>query len=208
MKRYINKMSIIITSVALLLSVVVGTTLAYIFTKTYPVENVFTPSKVACAVVENGNFPVTSDEVSVSIKENVQIKNIGDTEAYIRVAVIVNWKNNESGAVYAKGPARTDYTIDYAQNTGWVKGVDGYWYYTLPVSAVDDSETRDVDETLTNVLIDRCVPVDGKVPGGYHLSVEIVASAIQSTPTDVVTTQWISGVEKVDGTILVIKQGE
>ena len=51
MKKYINRKSILITSVALLLLVAVGTTIAYVFTKTDPVENKFDPSKVSCAVV-------------------------------------------------------------------------------------------------------------------------------------------------------------
>ena len=92
MKKFINKKFIVVTALALLLFVTVGSTLAYIFTKTEPVENTFNPSKVACAVVENNNPDENRADIVLndSIKTNVQIKNTGDTDAYIRVAVVVN----------------------------------------------------------------------------------------------------------------------
>lgn len=126
MKKYINKKSIIIASVMLLLLVAVGTTLAYIFTETNPVENTFNPSKVACAVVENNNPDENRADIVLndSIKTNVQIKNTGDTDAYIRVAVVVNWMSEDGTKVWATKPVKStdgtdgDYTISYAENTG------------------------------------------------------------------------------------------
>ena len=48
-------------------------------------------------------------------------------------------------------------------------------------------------------LIKECSVIDGKGPEGYHLSVEILASAIQSEPSSVVAEQW--GVTVTDGNI-------
>lgn len=198
MKKFINKKFIVVTALALLLFVTVGSTLAYIFTKTEPVENKFDPSKVSCAVVENGNDPVSSGNVPVSSKTNVQIKNTGDTDAYIRVAVVVNWMSADGTRVWATKPVEgTEYTISYATNTGWVKGSDGYWYYTKSVPPTGGSN-------LTGILIEMATQkIDG--PKGtdgtqYHLSIEIVASAIQAKPTSVVTSQWGVTVAN-DGTI-------
>ena len=204
MKKYINKKSIIIASVMLLLLVAVGTTIAYIFTETEPVENTFNPSKVSCAVVEKGYEPVSGEIQNISDKKsNVQIKNTGDTDAYIRVAVVVNWMNADGSSVWAQKPADDDYTITYNLGNGWVKGSDDYWYYTKSVPPTEGNN-------LTDILIEKATQ-NKEGPKGtdgtqYYLSIEIVASAIQSTPETVVKEQWSSGIRDVDGTTLVIKQ--
>lgn len=180
MKRVLNKKSMLITSVALLLLVAVGTTLAYIFTKTEPVGNKFNPSKVSCAVVEDGGNPVAAGTHNTGTeKKDVQIKNTGDTDAYIRVAVVVNWMSEDGTKVWATKPVEgTDYSITYATGTGWEKGSDGYWYYTRSVPPTDGSN-------LTGILIENATQLVDKGPVGtdntqYYLSVEIVASAIQA----------------------------
>lgn len=190
MKKYINRKSVLITSVALLLLVAVGTTLAYVFTKTDPLENKFNPSKVSCAVVENGNDPVSSGNVPVSSKKNVQIKNTGDTDAYIRVAVVVNWASKDGTKVWATKPVEgTDYTA-WTPGTGWIQ-IGDYYYYTQSVAPTK----------TTGTLIENIEVLDtANIPDGYFLSVEIVASAIQAKPTSVVTSQWGVTVAN-DGTI-------
>jgi hypothetical protein len=92
-------------ALALILICTVGGTLAYVFTHSNSVENTFTPSHVATKVVE------TFDK---AIKSDVKIQNIGDTDAYIRAAIVVTWKNEETKAVYAKKPVEgTDYSIEW-----------------------------------------------------------------------------------------------
>lgn len=194
MKKYINKKSIIIASVMLLLLVAVGTTLAYIFTETNPVENTFEPSKVSCAVVENGGTPVTGSVTDTgNVKENVQIKNTGDTDAYIRVAVVVNWASADGSCVWAQKPADDDYTITYNLSNGWFNGGDGFYYYSKAVSPGES----------TSVLIDEAKQLLAAPKGTdgtqYYLSIEIVASAIQSTPETVVENHW--GVTVENGVI-------
>ncbi len=200
MKKYFSRKSVLITSVALLLLVAVGTTLAYVFTKTEPVENKFNPSKVSCAVVENDNDPVTGAIVeNVETKENVKIQNTGDTDAYIRVAVVVNWMSADGTRVWATKPVKStdgtdgDYTISYAENTSWEKGSDGYWYYTKSVPPTDGSN-------LTGILISEAKVLKNAPQEGYYLSIEIVASAIQAKPASVATSQWGVTVAN-DGTI-------
>ena len=199
MKKYINKKSIIIASVMLLLLVAVGTTLAYIFTETKPVENTFNPSKVSCAVVENKGTPVTGSVTNTgNVKENVQIKNTGDTDAYIRVAVVVNGMDEAGTKVWATKPvegADGDYTITYNLGNGWFNGGDGFYYYSKAVSPGES----------TSVLIDEAKRLLAAPKGTdgtqYYLSIEIVASAIQSTPetVDAVGKSW--GVTVENGVI-------
>lgn len=192
MKKFISKKFIVITAVALLLFVTVGSTLAYIFTKTEPVENTFNPSKVACAVVENNNPDENRADIvpNVSIKTNVQIKNTGDTDAYIRVAVMVNWMSADGTRVWATKPVEgADYTA-WTPGTGWIQ-IGDYYYYTKSVAPTKTTRT----------LIENIEVLDtANIPDGYFLSVEIVASAIQAKPTSVITSQWGVTVAN-DGTI-------
>ena len=202
MKRYINKKSIIITSVILLLLVAVGTTLAYVFTETEPVENTFIPSRVSCAVVENGKEPVSGSLVNISdSKNNVQIKNTGDTDAYIRVAVTVNWMNADGTRVWAQKPIQnTDYTITYnLSENGWFDGGDGFYYYSKAVSPTSPNNLTEILISNAALMSDVTAPV-GTDNTQYYLSIEIVASAIQSTPASTVSDQWGVTVSD-DGTI-------
>lgn len=202
MKKFINKKFIVVTALALLLFVTVGSTLAYIFTKTEPVENTFNPSKVACAVVENNNPDENRADIvpNDSIKTNVQIKNTGDTDAYIRVAVVVNWMSVDGTRVWATKPVEgDDYTINLDLNNGW-SPVGDYYYYG---SAVAPCVHKDGDEhtgCMTSVLISSCTPVAGRAPDGYYLSVEIVASAIQSSGMGAESAQdaWAKAQQSAD----------
>lgn len=198
MKINFTKKTITLTSIALLLLITVGTTLALIFTSTGDVENTFKPSRVACAVVEGDNSAVESDIVDTgTVKEDVKIKNTGDTDAFIRVAVVVNWMSADGTKVWATAPKLgTDYSIVFA--SGWVQGNDEYWYYTKSVAPT----------LLTDPLIKKAEQIT-KAPDGYFLSIEIVASAIQSSPDETVKTQWKNNKVDIDvsnGTLTVINK--
>lgn len=169
--------------VLLILAVVlaIGGTLAYIIANTVSVENKFTPGEVSCEVVEQWEEPH-------KVKSDVKIKNTGNTAAYIRATYVVTWQK-EDGTVNGKMPvAGTDYTIVFADNTGWKK-IGDYWYFESVVApAPEDGVTED---GVTDVLIETCKLVEGVTPPeGYHLSVEIIASAIQSEPASVVAEKW------------------
>ena len=154
----------------LLLMISVGGTIAFVVTHTSEIRNTFTESVVKCEVDET---------FENNVKSNVSIKNTGDTTAYIRAFVNVTWMN-ESGQVASVSPKSTDYMIEYS-TSGWLKGSDGYWYYSLPVQP----------NNKTAVLINSCQLLEtASAPDGYYLSVEIVCSAIQSTPESVVRDIW------------------
>lgn len=186
-----KQQSLIIAVVAILCSIIACATIAFVFTNTEPVENTFTDAYVACDVLETFNG---------TTKSNVTIKNTGEVQSYIRAKVVVTWMSADETKVTALKPVDdTDYVITYADETGvttnWEKGADGYWYYKIPVNVGDETEN----------LIESCSLKDGaNAPDGYYLSVEIVASSIQSTPTRVVTEQWNCGVSGVDGSTLII----
>lgn len=190
----------LIVSLSLILVLSVGITIAYILINTNPVTNTFDPAQVSCAVVENGSEKGHyKGQIQVFSKSDVMIKNTGDTDAYIRASVIITWKSAD-GKVYAQAPSADDYTMVYAKDTGWELGADGFWYYTSSVPAAG----------FTNVLITSCTTNKTLTANEttYYLSVEIVASAIQSAPDSVVEKQWVTGVSNADSGKLSIKKGE
>lgn len=176
-----KRLATLLVSLLLVLGVAVGGTVAFLSTRTDSKVNTFTPSEVTCAVMET---------FENNVKSQVAVKNTGDTTAFIRAAINVTWMSNQDAAnqtVSAKVPVKdTDYSITFAKNTNWIQGADGYYYYQLPVDP----------QVSTEVLIDECkLQENASVPDGYHLSVEIVASAIQSAPDSVVQSMWHVTVE-------------
>ena len=173
-KRRANKRkaTVLLSSLALILALFVGVTTAFLIAKEGSVTNTFKSSHVACQVNE--------ESFNGTTKTNVTISNTGDTEAYIRAAIVVTWKDGENGNVYAGKPvAGEDYTISLNEND-WIEGSDGYYYYKKPVAP----------GTSTAVLIESCRAVTEHVPAGYGLNVEILSSAIQSVPEAVVNAKW------------------
>lgn len=167
-----RKEFVLLVSVFAMIAGVVGGTVAYLVAGTEPLTNNFDLAEVSCRVKE---------EFDNQIKENVKIQNTGDIPAYIRAKVVVTWKD-EDGNVYGQAPIEeTDYTIQF--NEGVWKREGDYWYYDEPVAPITENNC------YTPVLINRCSS-SGTEPEGYHLSVEILAEAIQSEPTKAIQEAW------------------
>lgn len=162
-----NKKLILLISIVALFVVTAGATLAYIVTQTDGVRNVFNPSHVTCEVQES---------FDKSVKKDVNVKNTGDTDAYIRAYIVVNWVD-ETGNIAAEKPAENDYSITFSTGTAW-KEYDGYYYYTKSVAP----------KASTADLIKECRVIGQK--DGYSLQVEIIADAVQSSPADAVKDAW------------------
>lgn len=167
-----RKEFVLLVSVFAMIAGVVGGTVAYLVADTEPLTNNFDLAEVSCSVKE---------EFDNRIKENVKIQNTSNIPAYIRAKVVVTWQD-ESGNVYGQAPvAETNYTIQF--NEGVWKREGDYWYYDEPVAPVTENNC------YTPVLINRCSS-SGTEPEGYHLSVEILAEAIQSEPTKAIQEAW------------------
>ena len=72
-----------------LLVLVGGSTLAWLSARSVEAENIFTPSQVTCEVTEEF-------DKETGVKTNVNVRNTGDTEAYIRVK-LVTYRTNAAG---------------------------------------------------------------------------------------------------------------
>ncbi len=174
---------VLLVSVLLMLTISVIGSIAYLVDNTKPLKNIFTPTSVPIKVEE---------DLDGDVKKNVQITNTGNTDAYIRAAVIVTWVDKD-GNVYGQSPvAGTDYTIDWKKD-GWVE-YGGYYYYTTAVTP----------NGSTGVLFTECKPLISK--DGYQLSVEIVAQSIQAQPASAVEEAWKINVTS-DGSLTVQRGG-
>lgn len=93
-----------------------------------------------------------ADEISSShVKQNIAITNTGNTDEFIRAVIIGNWCDPDGAAVfgftdfidnpgeYVEIPSWTvdqtgGGTFDGLPGTGWVRGNDGYFYYTTAIA--------------------------------------------------------------------------
>ena len=162
----------------LIICLAVGGTVAFIVTQTQAVKNTFTPSDVTVDIQE---------EFNGSIKKNVNVKNTGDTDAYIRVKLVTYMADSEGN------PIAENASIPYfvpGSDWSYCKSDDTY-YYRKPVAP--NGTTSDLIGSEGITLI------NGQV-------VEVLAEGIQSVPDNAVEEAW-PAVEVVDGVLQVKEAG-
>ena len=122
-------------------------------------------------------------------KSNVTIGNTGDVPAYIRAAIVVNWKDADGNVISAD---ESDYSM--AMGSKWIQGADGYWYCKKPIDAGQ----------LSPALIVNCKPE--VVKEGQRLCVDILAQGVQAEPMAAVGELWGATVA-ADGTLTLAAGG-
>lgn len=121
-----------------------------------------------------------------SEKSDVKVLNQGDVPAYLRAAVVVNWKDADGNILLPIPEKDKDYSI--TMGDGWTRGSDGYWYCKSPVAV----------EANSPVLIEKCERIS--IDSGKHLSVDILVQGVQAAPLDAVKELWGATVS-ADGTL-------
>lgn len=156
----VYRTAVLLIAVLLLISMAVGSTAAFLVTKTEPVVEDFAYAQVSCQVTDT-----------------LAVQNTGTAQAYIRASYAVNWLDG-GGNIVAAVPE--DYSCDLVKDPqgAWVEGGDGYFYYPDPVDPGDE-----MPSLLTCSV--SC-PENPK----YTLSVEVVAEAIQSNPAEAAEDAW------------------
>ena len=156
----------------LIICLAVGGTVAFIVTQTQAVKNTFTPSDVTVDIQE---------EFNGSIKKNVNVKNTGDTDAYIRVKLVTYMADSEGN------PIAENASIPYfVPGSDWFHcESDDTYYYGKPVAP--NGTTSDLIGSEGITLI------NGQV-------VEVLAEGIQSVPVNAVEEAW-PAVKVVDGVL-------
>ena len=100
-----------------------------------------------------------------------------DYAVYVRLALIISWKDS-AGDVYGEQPfSGTDYTLVYNTDDWLYDSVSGYYYCTSPVeSGALSPAFMDADEGQMLKQIKTG-------PEGYTLNVEILAQTVQAVGT-------------------------
>lgn len=156
----VYRTAVLLIAVLLLITTAVGSTAAFLVTKTGPVVEDFAYAQVSCQVTDT-----------------LAAQNTGTAQAYIRASYAVNWLDGE-GHIAAAVPEGYSCGLVEDPQDAWVEGGDGYFYYPYPVDP--GSETP----SLLTCSVSR--PEEPE----YTLSVEVVAEAIQSNPAEAAAEAW------------------
>lgn len=110
MKLKMNKKNICLTAVALLavISLSVGSAMAYFST--------YIISKGSKEMVLDFSETVIDEKVEPGLKK-ITVKNVGETECFVRIRVVAGTEHADKWAV------------DLANSSNWKLGNDGYYYY-------------------------------------------------------------------------------
>ena len=176
--------------VCILACAAVSGSLAWLISTPGPVVNEFTPGAVTIEVDE------TFDDEHTT-KQNVSIKNTGNVPAYIRVALVPAWVDDEGNIAAKPKPASLDNcNITWGDdfNQFWFEGTDGFYYCKTFINP----------DKSTPILIKSCT-VKGE-EHEYDFELQVIASAVQSLPTTTVEAVWPVVVD-TDGTLGEIQQG-
>ena len=116
----VYRTAVLLIAVILLITTAVGSTAAFLVTKTGPVVEDFAYAQVSCQVTDT-----------------MGVKNTGTAQAYIRASYAVNWLD-VNGNIVAAAPE--GYRCDPVENQDdWTEGGDGYFYYPYPVAPGDET---------------------------------------------------------------------
>ena len=173
-----KKALILMISLVAILAVSVGGVLAWLATSSKDVTNTFTPGDTKIEIEE---------KFENNVKSDVKVINKGNIPVYIRANLVFTWKDS-AGNIIEK-PADATLTVDYG-NGDWVKGSDGFWYYTKPVA---------VKGSTTNIINKATIEFpEGK---GYKMDLEVMAQSIQAEPTNAVESAWTNVKVNADGSL-------
>ena len=167
-RRHGGRPLALLLALILVVGAAAGGTVAWLTQTTQTENNNFSYGTVSCAIKENFDGTTKSD---------VRVTNTGNTPAYIRAACIVNWVDAQ-GNIAANVPADYTYSLSIP-GAGWTAGRDGYYYYNGVVDAKGTTEGSLLTCTSYH-------PADGE----YTLSVKVIASAVQATPSTAVNEAW------------------
>lgn len=142
-----------------------------------------TANHVAVTVMDD--MVPNSSGVEYQIKNNVRIKNSGNIDEYIRIAVVGNWYDSHSYETEGQdqivcpwNPEDKSQGEFAGRNDLWVEGDDGFFYYTYKVAA---GQYADVPP-FTSFTVGACpFTLYGTKA---HLEMDIIVQVIDATWKD------------------------
>lgn len=151
--------------IAVILTLAVGGTVAYIAVKTQDIINTFDASEVQVAL----STPAQNEQAFT-------VQNNSDCEVYVRFYFVATWVNtSDNSNIYAGTPKPVE-DFSFTPDGDVVKRGE-FYYVTAPIEAGGEASLVSV-EAISDA------------PDGYELRVEVVVDAIQSRPRDAVTQSW------------------
>ncbi|MBR2906543.1 MAG: hypothetical protein IKC26_00680 [Clostridia bacterium] len=129
----------------------------------------------------------TPPNLDVDIGQSNTIVNSGDIPVYVRVALVSNWVNTTDGSTLSTAP---NVVYVFADPDQWAQGSDGFYYYKKPLAAG------------ASIMTLASATTGDTIPDGCKLQVQVLSSAIQSTPAEAVAEAWGVTVN-ADGTLTV-----
>ena len=155
-----SKRAILLTaSLLILVTAMIGGTMAYLSAETAPVNNTFSYGQVPIEI---------SETFQNNVKSDVAVTNKGNVDAFVRIALLANWKDSETGNVVFPGPKMgEDYIVKFNQQD-WHRIAD-FYYCKTPVKPGE-----------TSPVLVRSVYKIETAPEGYDLSIEVLAQSVQA----------------------------
>lgn len=132
-RKHNRKPLLLLASLVLIFALATTGTLAWLITNTGAVQNTMVPASVPITIHET--FDGTT-------KRGVTVQNTGNTDAYIRVAIVANAVDDNGNVIAGTVPS---YIVD---TTKWQLLDDGYYYYKGTV-APNGSTTGLFTEAVT-----------------------------------------------------------
>ncbi len=160
--KYIRSRSaVLLISATLLITVLVGTTVALIIVKTDTAGNTFDP-------------PI----VRISLEGYDSITNTGNVPVYVRSVGIATWvSEDDENVILSEAPKLgEDFTID-SITEGWFQASDEFYYY---------KEILNPGETVE--LFTSAIQQTEK--DGYELHLQLISGSIQAFPANAVEESW------------------
>lgn len=115
-RKHNRKPLLLLASLVLIFALATTGTLAWLVTNTGAVQNTMVPAEVPITIHES--FDGTT-------KSGVTVQNTGNTDAYIRVAIVANAVNSDGNVIAGAAPSYTN-SVDASK---WQLLDDGYYYY-------------------------------------------------------------------------------
>jgi hypothetical protein len=186
-----NKRLLRISAILLVAAVLTTAVNAFMINRSQTFYNKFVPASVKCEIKE-----VFSEDTNTNTKSSIQVKNTGNTDAYIRVRLVFHWEDSK-GNVVGRNMDLSESIKDFSSIEGfdsyfksddWVIDGDNYtYYYKEPVAP----------EGFTRELLKKSITMgpylDTKADGVtyyYYPVIEVLAEAVQSNPAEAVEEAW------------------
>lgn len=183
-KAFSGRMAIVSSIVALIL---VGATVALMFSLAESITNTFNPGQVDVEVRE---------QINGNTKEVITLTNTGRSDAYLRMAISSYYTgtytltSGGSSVTEIVGSMPASVTFNLNEADGWVK-YGNYYYYTKPVAPGEFTENLINGTGITlDTFVQTSTRQGEEVEVTYRQVVEVFAEAIQSAPPEAIGEAW------------------